>query len=82
MFLLATLIVTLHNKVFLPYVYAPLVDAWSYSKDMDPTLNNPSIFVWTTMKKKPPPPPPLPTTKMKMKTISMEKDDVDAKKLA
>jgi len=46
MFLLATLIVTLHNKVFLPYVYAPIGRCFGVvlEEDMDPTLNNPSIL--------------------------------------
>ena len=46
MFLLATLIVTLHNKVFLPYVLPPIGRCFGVvlEEDMDPTLNNPSIL--------------------------------------
>jgi len=44
MFLAATLIVTLHNKIFLPYVYAPIGRCFGIvlEEDQDPALGNPS----------------------------------------
>lgn len=45
MFLVVTLIVTLHNKIFLPYVYAPIGRCFGVvlEEDQDPTLKNPSV---------------------------------------
>ena len=46
MFGAVTLIVLLHNKVFLPYVYAPIGRCFGIvlEEDLDPTLNNPNIM--------------------------------------